>query len=82
MKLYIWRHNRRFHSYSMMDEPCVRNDLYTDAVAVVLAETEEQALELLAKESRGWCIEDLKLLPPEVINLEQPRVLYTYVCGN
>ncbi len=82
MKLYIWRHNRRFHSYSMMDEPCINHAMYTDAVAVVMAESEEQALKLLAKESGDWCIEDLKQLRPVVMELDSPKVLYTYVCGN
>ncbi|MDD2422255.1 MAG: hypothetical protein PHC60_03095 [Heliobacteriaceae bacterium] len=82
MKLFIWRHNRRFHSYSMIDEPCVVPDLYTDAVAVVLAETEEQALAILAAREPRWRVADLKRLQPRVIDLTTPGVLFTFVGGN
>ncbi|MTI86223.1 MAG: hypothetical protein FH756_20595 [Firmicutes bacterium] len=82
MKIYIWRHNRRFHSYSMMDEPCIHHGMYTDAVAVVMAESQEEALKLLAEESREWCIEDIRQLTPTVIDLDRPQVLHTYISGN
>lgn len=82
MKLYIWRHNKRFHSYSMMDEPCIHHGLYTDAVAVVLAGSKDQALRLLEEDSKDWCLEDLKLLEPTVVELERPQVLYTHISGN
>lgn len=82
MKLYIWRHNRRFHSYSMIDEPCVHHDLYTDAIAIVMAESQEQTFEMLQSQAKGWRIEDLKLLHPKVIELTEPQVLFTGIWGN
>lgn len=82
MKLYIWRHNRRFHSYSMFDEPCINHGMYTDAVVAIVAESEEQALELLARESKEWCIEDLKRLRPKVVELDRPQIVFSYVSGN
>ncbi len=35
MKLYVWRHNKTYHSHSMIQEPCVNNEFYLDAIAVV-----------------------------------------------
>ena len=28
MNLYIWRHNKTYHSHSMINEPCVVNEFY------------------------------------------------------
>ena len=78
MKLFVWRHNRRFHSWSMMDEPCVHEDMYTEAVAAAAAETEEQALELLAGRG-GWRTEDLRRLRPAVFELADPTVVFELV---
>ena len=38
MNIYVWRHNKTYHSHSMIDEPCVNSEFYLDAVAVVLAQ--------------------------------------------
>lgn len=80
MKVFIWRHNRKFHSWSMMDEPNVHQDLYTDAIAVVVAETVEEALEILVKE-RGWVVEELRRIEPQVYDLEKAQVLLQVVQG-
>ena len=37
MNIYVWRHNKTYHSHSMIDEPCVNSEFYLDAIAVVLA---------------------------------------------
>ena len=81
MQLYVWRHNRKFHSYSMMSEPCVQAQLYTDALAVVLAEDEQQALALLAERDEGWIIEDLRQIKPRVYPLDQAGVVLSDVRG-
>ena len=39
MNLYIWRHNKTYHSHSMINEPCVVNEFYLDALAIVEAGT-------------------------------------------
>ena len=44
MNLYIWRHNKTYHSHSMINEPCVVNEFYLDALAIVEAETLDDAL--------------------------------------
>ncbi len=77
MNLYIWRHNRKFHSWSMFTEPCVHQSLYTDAVAIMAADSPEQALELLSASEEGWLIEELKRLPPRVVPLDAPALLFT-----
>ena len=41
MQIYVWRHNKTYHSHSMINEPCVRNDFYLDAIAIVEASTKE-----------------------------------------
>jgi hypothetical protein len=82
MKLFIWRHNRKYHSWSMINEPCVHEAFYTDAIAMVVAENEDQALELLAKQHHGWRMEDLKALQPKVMDLDTPRVAFEDVRGD
>ena len=34
MKVYVWRHNKTYHSHSMINEPCVQNHFYLDALAI------------------------------------------------
>ena len=82
MNLYIWRHNKTYHSHSMINEPCVLNEFYLDAMAVVAAETQEEALALLDARKEGWRIEDLRLLEPVVVPLTTPQVVYTQVRGS
>ena len=77
MNLYVWRHNRKFHSWSMFSEPCVNQSLYTDAVAIAAATSPEQALELLAASNEGWLIEELRRLTPKVFALETPAIIFT-----
>lgn len=79
MKLYVWRHNRKFHSWSMMNEPCVQQALYTDAIAVVAAASAEAALAMLAAANDGWRIDDLRRLEPQEYDLTTPAILFTDV---
>lgn len=32
MNIYVWRHNKTYHSHSMIDEPCVNSEFYLDAL--------------------------------------------------
>ena len=77
MQIYVWRHNKKFHSYSMIDEPSVNNNFYVDAVAIVLAETISEALVLLQQQNQGWCIEDLEKIPHQVYKLDEAKILFT-----
>ena len=77
MQVYVWRHNKKFHSYSMIDEPSVNNNFYLDAVAIVLAETISEALVLLQQQNQGWCIEDLEKIPHQVYKLDEAKILFT-----
>jgi hypothetical protein len=79
MNLYVWRHNRKFHSWSMFSEPCVHQSLYTDAIAIAVAETPEQALELLAASEEGWIIDELRRLPPKVFPTNTTAIVFADV---
>ena len=62
MNLYIWRHNKTYHSHSMINEPCVVNEFYLDALAIVEAETLDDALKLLEERK-----EPLEIINGEII---------------
>ena len=81
MNIYLWRHNKTYHSHSMIEEPCINNEFYLDALAIVAADSLEEALELLALENKGWRVEDLKALPYQVIPLTKPCVLFEELRG-
>lgn len=81
MKVFVWRHNRKFNSWSMMNEPNVHQDLYTDAIAVVVAATVDEALAVLAKEG-GWVLEELRRIEPQVYDLDKPKVILQVVQGS
>ena len=81
MNLYIWRHNKTYHSHSMINEPCVVNEFYLDALAIVEAETLDDALKLLEERNEGWRVEDLRELEPIVVPLEGAKVVYTHIFG-
>jgi len=79
VKLYVWTHDRTFHSWSMIEEPCLHTAMYNKATAIVLAETEEQAITLLAEKNEGWRAEDFKSLRPQVFELDAALVVYSQV---
>jgi hypothetical protein len=66
----------------MINEPNVHQDLYTDAVAIVAAETMERALELLAAQEKGWLVEDIKRLTPKVFNCDLEGIIFEDVRGS
>ena len=51
MNIYLWRHNKTYHSHSMIDEPCLNNEFYLDALAIVVAHDLEEALVKLDRKS-------------------------------
>jgi hypothetical protein len=65
----------------MLNEPNVHHDFYTDAIAVVVAATVDEALAELAKE-HGWIPEELKRIEPQVYELDKPKVLLQVVQGS
>lgn len=81
MNIYIWRHNKTYHSHSMIDEPCVNTEFYLDALAIVVASSKDEALEKLAQEQKGWRIDDLKRLECKVVPLDKAGVAYTELRG-
>ncbi|WP_312523480.1 hypothetical protein [Anaerospora sp.] len=79
MKLFIWVHDRTFHSWSMMNEPVLHEAMYSRAAAVVVAETEQEAIQLLLKRDSGWRQEDLERLRPQVMNWDTAQVVYSHI---
>lgn len=81
MNIYIWRHNKTYHSHSMIDEPCVNSEFYLDALAIVVAHDLEEALETLAEKKQGWRIDDLRRLECRVIPIDKAGVAYSELRG-
>ena len=76
MKAYIWHHNRKFHSYSMISEPCINNNLYQEAILIVAANNLKEAIEIAVTQNEGWRMEDLEVLTPEILELDQASVIF------
>lgn len=81
MNIYVWRHNKTYHSHSMIDEPCVNSEFHLDAIAVVLAHDLEEALTKLAEENKGWRTEDLRQLPYNVYPADKAAVIFSELRG-
>ena len=81
MNIYLWRHNKTYHSHSMIEEPCVNSEFYLDAIAIVVANDLDEALEKLAEQKQGWRVEDLRALPHQVIPVENAQVVFTELRG-
>ena len=82
MNQYTWKHYRKFHSYSMMDEPIIHHDLYTYAEIVVVASSLEEALRLIQEEKSGWILEGLERITPQIEKtISSPMVLKQIVQG-
>lgn len=81
MNIYLWRHNRTYHSHSMIQEPCVNQEFYLDAVAIVAANDLEEALRKLEERGQGWRIEDLRKLEPKIFTLEEAEIIFTDIRG-
>ena len=80
MQLFVWRHSKHFSSWSMLDEPNIHRDNYLQADVTVLAETMADALELLRRNG-SWNVEELLRLNPEIITLDEPRIVISHVDG-
>ena len=78
MHLFIWRHSKRFSSWSMLDEPHIHKENYLQADVTVLAPSKAEALTLLAR-SGHWNVEELQRIEPEVIPLDASRIVISHV---
>jgi len=74
MNIFIWRHSKKFSSWSMFDEPHIYEDNYMQAEVIVLANSRDEALDLLFKDDK-WNIEELKRLQPITVTLDQPCIV-------
>jgi len=66
----------------MMNEPDVHEDFYLDAVLIVAARTEEDALRLVAAREPAWRVEELRRLRPKVFAGDAPAVVFADVRGD
>ncbi|MDO5674288.1 MAG: hypothetical protein Q4G66_05145 [bacterium] len=78
MQIYIWRHSKEFSSWSMLDEPHIHADGYMEAEVAVLAESLEEAYNVLAQDG-SWQVEELQRLQPQVVALDRARILLGHV---
>ena len=78
MKIFIWRHSKLLSSWSMFDEPHIYRDNYLQAEIAVLAESKEQALELIEQDG-PWNLSDLQRIEPKVLELDRPAVVSRFV---
>ena len=81
MNIYVWRHNKTYHSHSMIEEPCINSEFYLDAIAIVVAKDLDEALEKLAEQKQGWRVEDLRALPCKVYSAGEAAVVFTELRG-
>ncbi len=78
MKIFVWRHSKYLSSWSMFDEPHVYRDNYLQAQIAVLASSREEALALIGKEG-PWNVEELNRIEPEILELDNPAVISSFV---
>jgi hypothetical protein len=78
MHLFVWRHSKYRSSWSMLDEPHIHKENYLQADVTVLAPSKADALTLLAR-SGNWNIEELQRIEPEIIPLDEPRIVISHV---
>lgn len=82
LKVFVWRHNKTHHSHSMINEPCLNNNFYLDAIAVVAARNVEEAIAVLCNSKQGWRAEDLQEHPHEEISLDEAKLIFSNIAGN
>ena len=58
----------------MFNEPHIYNDNYMQAEIIILANSEDEALDLLKKDDK-WDIEELKRIKPTIVALDRPRIV-------
>lgn len=78
MQLFVWRHSKRFSSWSMLDEPHIHKENYLQADVTVLAGSKDEALVLLQRNG-AWNIDELQRIEPEMIALNEPRIIISHV---
>jgi len=72
MNIYIWRHSKKFSSWSMFNEPHIFKDNYMQAEVVVLASSKEEALDLVRKSDDKWDVEELTRIEPIIVGVDRP----------
>ena len=78
MNIFIWRHSKKFSSWSMFNEPHIYRDNYMQAEAIVLANSKEEALDILRNHDK-WNIDELKRIEPIMIALDKPCLVSTLI---
>ena len=78
MHIFVWRHSKRFSSWSMLDEPHIHKENYLPAEVTVLAASKSEALDLLERNG-NWNREELQRIEPEVIPVNEARIITSRV---
>ena len=74
LRLYVWRHSKRHSSWSAIDEPEICRESYHAAQVVVLARSEQEALQLLAEDGK-WDATEIGRMTPTVVPLDKAQVV-------
>lgn len=82
MKVFVWRHNKTHHSHSMINEPCLNNNFYLDAIAIVAANNLKEAINILCQANQGWRADDLLNHPHQEFESDKPQLLFSNITGN
>jgi len=78
MHIFVWRHSKRFSSWSMLDEPHIHQENYLQADVTVLAASKDEALQLLERNG-NWNVSELQRIEPEVIPVDEARIITSHV---
>jgi hypothetical protein len=62
----------------MFDEPHIYRDNYVQAEIAVLAESIEDALELIEKDGH-WNVHELRRIEPKALELDTPAIIGSFV---
>ena len=78
MHIFVWRHSKRFSSWSMLEEPHIHKENYLQADVTVLAASKAEALQLL-EQNGNWNLSELLRIEPEVIPVHEARIITSHV---
>ncbi len=66
----------------MINEPCLNNNFYLDAIAIVAANNLNEAIDILCQANQGWRADDLLNHPHQEFEADKPQLLFSNITGN
>jgi hypothetical protein len=66
----------------MLQEPVINQDFYTDAVIIVQAGSLEEAYGVIAAENSAWVVDELRALPPKIVEGNQAAIIFAEINGS